>query len=75
MEKDAAAKSADTPGKKTQSSKSSQGVEIGGTKKRKQAKIVGQEEKVEESKQADKPTAEPRKKKTKKKIKLSFDEE
>lgn len=68
-------KTADGSGKKPQTSKASQGVEIGGVKKRKQAKVVGQEEKPEESKQPNTTAGEPRKKKAKKKIKLSFDEE
>lgn len=60
------------------SSKPSKGAaEIGGSKKRKQGKIIGEEEKPEENPISQRAADEPKKKKkvTKKKIKLSFDEE
>ncbi|PWY65566.1 hypothetical protein BO70DRAFT_366693 [Aspergillus heteromorphus CBS 117.55] len=50
-------------------------AEIGGPRKRKQAKVVGEEPRAEETKETPRKDSGSRKAKQKKKIKLSFDDE
>ena len=50
-------------------------TEVGRQRKRKQAKVVGEEENKAEPEETPKATEKPRKSKKGKKIKLSFDEE
>ena len=60
-------------GKETQSAAPRQAIaEIGGPKKRKQAKIIGGEDTPEDAQPLLKPSRKP--KQTKKKVKLSFDD-
>ncbi|KAJ5713079.1 uncharacterized protein N7483_010260 [Penicillium malachiteum] len=50
-------------------------TEVGGQRKRKQAKVVGEEENKAEPEETPKATEKPKKSKKGKKIKLSFDDE
>lgn len=63
--------------KQVEQGKQSNLTEIGGQRKRKQAKVVGEESKAEpeDAKNVPKAVEKPKKSKKAKKIKLSFDEE